>query len=131
MKTSLKYLLLLISFASLTMSGCQKDKYYTADFFVSNQTGSMIRIDYSVRTCYSGDCAPTNYSVDISDAQTQQLFLEDKIKDGAGPETLFYRLEIFRNNVKSTYDFWDTSSLLESFKDDRYTYRLTVDNTFF
>jgi hypothetical protein len=130
-KRTVKYLLLFIFLISLSTTSCKKDKYSSADFFVSNQTGSTIRIDYSVRTCFSGDCAPTNYSLEISDAQLKQLWIEDKIKDGSGPETLFYRFEIFRNGVKSTYDFWDTSSIVETEKDNRMTYTLTVDNSFF
>ncbi|TVQ78842.1 MAG: hypothetical protein EA358_04520 [Flavobacteriales bacterium] len=121
----------LVLAALLLLSGCRD--FREVDFFVHNNTNQNIVVIYRVRVCMGTQtsCLPRTFTDTIASGNEKLLYFQDNITTDFDIEEGFFNFEVEQNGVTSNYNFWKSEKLEKMVEDDKITYRLQVDASFF
>lgn len=119
-------------FLSISFFSCkEKNKFYNSDYLVKNETNSNIEIQSSAYSSNSSGSTLVNFNDLVGSSATFKL-RSIKAKEDATIKGVFYDIRIFRNGLECTKDEMSNSNWIkERLEDDKFTYTLVVDSTFF
>lgn len=123
---------MLVIFVVFAFSCKEKKKKYNSDFIVNNKTSTVIDVYSSSYVVNSNGPSNLVSKTDYVEANSAYIIKNMDASEDVAMSVIFQEIRIFRDNVECTKEELSNTYWVKTrISDDKFSYTLAIDSTFF